>query len=96
VWFKEDTIFKTRFLKQTYIVFPPHTNHSDQNEDYRHNGHTDKDHPELWNDHTKFIIVGGESPSPEPEPEPEPTPELEPTPEPEPEPEEPENTGNEG
>ena len=30
VWFREESIYATRWLKNTYIVFPPYTNHSDQ------------------------------------------------------------------
>jgi len=62
VWFREESIYATRWLRNTYIVFPPYTNHSDQKEDYNQNGHDNYDHPELHKDHSKFIDVDGEQP----------------------------------
>ena len=62
VWFREESIYATRWLRNTYIVFPPYTNHSDQKEDYNQNGHDNYDHPELHKDHSKFIDVDGEPP----------------------------------
>ena len=55
VWFREESIYATRWLRQTYIVFPPYTNHSDQEKEHNINGHTNYDHPELHNDHSKYL-----------------------------------------
>lgn len=58
VWFREESIYATRWLRQTYIVFPPYTNHGDQEPEHNINGHTNYDHPELHEDHSKFLTEG--------------------------------------
>lgn len=65
VWFKEENINATRFVKDVYVVFPPYTNHTDWKEDYGKTGHTNFDHPALHKDHSKFIYTDG-LPTPEP------------------------------
>lgn len=58
VWFREDSIYATRWLRNTYIVFPPYTNHSDQEPEHNINGHTNYDHPELHQDHSYYLNEG--------------------------------------
>ncbi len=56
VWFKEESINVTRQVKEVYLVFPPYTNHSDQTPEHNVLGHSNYDHLERHNDHSKFII----------------------------------------
>ena len=58
VWFREESIYATRWLRQTYIVFPPYTNHGDQEPEHNINGHTNYDHLEYHEDHSKFLPEG--------------------------------------
>jgi hypothetical protein len=62
VWFREESIYATRWLKQTYIVFPPYTNHGDQEPEHNWMGHTNYDHPEWHEDHSKFLPEGTGNP----------------------------------
>ena len=55
VWFREESIYATRWLKNTYIVFPPYTNHSDQEKEHNIHGHSNYDHPELHQDHSVYL-----------------------------------------
>lgn len=58
VWFREDSIYATRWLRQTYIVFPPYTNHSDQDKEHNVNKHSNYDHTELHQDHSYYLDDG--------------------------------------
>jgi len=62
VWFREESIYATRWLRQTYIVFPPYTNHGDQEPEHNTMGHTNYDHPELHQDHSWFLPEGTGNP----------------------------------
>ena len=65
VWFRETSIWITRNKIQKYIVTPPFTNHADQDnpEVMNPDGHTNLDHPTLYNDATRFVTSGGFPPS---------------------------------
>lgn len=57
VWFKQRNIWMNRRKIYKKIVCPPFTNHSDQNPDLENanpHNHTDLDHPEKYDDVTKF------------------------------------------
>ncbi len=58
VWFKEESINATRMLQDVYIVFPPYTNHSDQEPEFVPEGCDNSHHVEIHNDHSRFIVDG--------------------------------------
>ena len=58
VWFKEENVWIARKKKIRYLVFPPHTNHSDQDptiENINPHNHTNADHPVTYEEVTGFI-----------------------------------------
>ena len=58
VWFRAESIYATRWLRQTYIVFPPYVNHGDQKEECNIHKHSNYDHPAWHNDHSRFLPDG--------------------------------------
>lgn len=58
IWFKETNIWVTRKRVVKYIVFPPFTNHSDQDstiEDINPDNHTNADHPITHDEVTGYV-----------------------------------------
>ena len=61
VWFKETNIWVDRNMKMVNIVFPPYTNHSDQEEETEKHGHDDTAHPIKYDEATSYMFPSSET-----------------------------------